>query len=216
MNTKLISFSLWGSNPKYTVGALRNAELAREIYPDWICKFFVSTNVPRNIVDELSSYDNVVISIKGGDAGWESMFWRFETSYDQNVYASIFRDSDSRLSYREKYAVDEWLSSDKTFHIMRDHPYHRFPILGGMWGFKYNLKYPMRELLDSFDKKNRYGTDYEFFIQKLYPLIQDDKIVHDPYFDKKDFPQPRAGTEFVGDVFDENDNRHEEFWKFIR
>ena len=99
---------------------------------------------------------------------------------------------------------------------MRDHPYHRFPILGGMWGFKYNLKYPMRELLDSFDKKNRYGTDYEFFIQKLYPLIQDDKIVHDPYFDKKDFPQPRAGTEFVGDVFDENDNRHEEFWKFIR
>jgi len=216
MNTKLISFSLWGSNPKYTVGALRNAELAREIYPDWICKFFVSKDVPTEVIDKLSSYDNVVISIKEGDAGWESMFWRFETSYDPNVYASIFRDSDSRLSYREKYAVDEWLSSDKTFHIMRDHPYHSFPILGGMWGFKYNLKYPMRELLDNFDKQNKYGTDYEFFIQKLYPLIENDKVVHDPFFDKKPFPTERVDKEFVGDVFDENDIRHPEYFKYIK
>jgi len=32
---KIISFSLWGDNPVYTQGAIRNAELAKEIYPDW-------------------------------------------------------------------------------------------------------------------------------------------------------------------------------------
>ena len=31
--TKVIGFSLWGDNPKYTVGATRNAQLARKIYP---------------------------------------------------------------------------------------------------------------------------------------------------------------------------------------
>ena len=32
---KIISLSLWGDNPVYTQGAIRNAELAKEIYPDW-------------------------------------------------------------------------------------------------------------------------------------------------------------------------------------
>lgn len=214
--SKLITFSLWGNNPKYTVGALKNAELALEIYPEWKCKFFISSDVSSNIVSKLSNYDNVIISIKEDRPGWEGMFWRFETSYESGVSISIFRDTDSRLSYREKYAVDEWLNSDKTFHIMRDHPYHRFPILGGMWGFKNNSKYPMRELIEGFDKQNKYGTDYEFFIQKLYPLIKDDKIVHDPFFDKRPFPTDRIDKEFVGDVFDENDNRHPEFYTVIK
>ncbi len=32
---KVISFSLWGDNPKYTIGAIKNAELSKTIYPDW-------------------------------------------------------------------------------------------------------------------------------------------------------------------------------------
>jgi len=35
---KIISFSLWGDNPIYTQGAIRNAELAKEVYPDWVCR----------------------------------------------------------------------------------------------------------------------------------------------------------------------------------
>jgi hypothetical protein len=41
------------------------------------------------------------------------------------------RDSDSRIIPREEAAVREWLASDRIFHIMRDHPYHCIPILGG-------------------------------------------------------------------------------------
>jgi hypothetical protein len=36
------------------------------------------------------------------------------------------RDSDSPLISREKEAVTEWLASNKSFHIMRDHPVHCF------------------------------------------------------------------------------------------
>ena len=36
----------------------------------------------------------------------------------------------------EQEAVEEWLNSNKKFHIMRDHPDHGTEILGGTWGCK--------------------------------------------------------------------------------
>lgn len=214
---RVISFSLWGSDPKYTVGAIKNAELAQTIYPEWRCVFYVnSISVPTNIIQELKSIPDTIVIEKIDNDSWTNMFWRLEVFRDDSVDICIFRDTDSRLNHREKSAVDAWLQSDKTFHIMRDHPHHGFPILGGMWGYKKNSKYDLAQLLDSFKPTNRYGTDYEFFAQLLYPLIGEDKIVHDEFFDKIPFPKPRKGTEFVGDVFDGDDQRHQTFQNFIK
>jgi hypothetical protein len=212
---KVISFSLWGDNPKYTIGAIRNAELAQSIYPDWKCYFFTGLDTPVDVVNKLKALPNTVAIEQNSIGDWSSMFWRFKTCYDDSVDISIFRDTDSRLNIREKAAVDEWLLSDKTFHIMRDHPFHGYPLLGGMWGYRKNTKYNIKQLLDSFEPSNRYGTDYDFFYSTLYPLILEDKIVHDPFFDNIPFPRERINKEFVGDVFDENDNRHPEYWKYI-
>ena len=41
------------------------------------------------------------------------------------------RDLDSAPTQREADAVEEWLRSGKTLHVMRDHPSHTFPMLGG-------------------------------------------------------------------------------------
>lgn len=212
----IISFSLWGNIPKYTIGAIKNAELAQKIYSDWICRFYIDNTVPDEIINSLRSLSNTEIIDKKIPGNWTSMFWRFESSYDKNAKLVIFRDTDSRLSFREKNAVDEWIKSDKTFHIMRDHPYHNFPILGGMWGYKNNNKYPMQILLESFNKTNNYGTDYRFLAEELYPLIGYDKLVHDEFFDKKPFPTARDNKEFVGDVFDENDNRDPVFFTLLQ
>ena len=46
------------------------------------------------------------------------------------------RDLDSRFSNREQVAVDDWLKSDKTIHVMRDHPLHDLSMFGGLWGTK--------------------------------------------------------------------------------
>ena len=200
----VIAFSLWGTNPKYTIGAIKNAELAQEIYPGWICRFYIGTSVPKEIIDQLDSFINVEIIKMNEDQNWKGMFWRFYAGTDSEV--AIFRDTDSRLSLREKYAVDEWLGSNKTVHIMRDHPYHNFPMLGGMWGYKNNGIYNLKELLDNFEKKDRYGTDYEFFSTVLYPLIKEDTIVHDEFFEGKPFTSIRRNNQFVGQIFDENEN----------
>jgi hypothetical protein len=212
---KIISYSLWGNNPKYTIGAIRNAEMSPSIYPGWTCRFYICNDVDKSIIESLMKHDHVEVFIMGDGDGWANMFWRFYSSFDDTVEYSIFRDTDSRLSLREKYAVDEWINSGKTFHIMRDHPFHNFPILGGMWGYRYNNKYQMSSLIKNYNSKNQYGTDYEFLGHNLYPQIGEDKVVHDPFFDKKVFPEPRVGSEFVGDVFDEYDNRHLEYQKYI-
>ena len=60
--------------------------------------------------------------------------WRFLPLGDPTVSMFAVRDSDSRLSFREKAAVDEWINSTLPFHAMRDHPAHWSPILAGLWG----------------------------------------------------------------------------------
>jgi len=212
---KAISFSLWGNSPKYTIGAIRNAEIALEIYPDWECHYYIASDTNWEINEQLLALPNTVLHLKNRPGDWTGMFWRFATSYHPDIDISIFRDTDSRLNYREKAAVDEWLESDKTFHIMRDHPYHGYPILGGMWGYKKSEKYSMGSLLTTFGPQDKYGTDYEFFAKVLYPLVGDDKLVHDPFFEGKPFPTARLNREFVGDVFDELDQRHPEYYTKI-
>jgi hypothetical protein len=94
---------------------------------------------------------------------------------------------------------------------MRDHPYHKFPVLGGMWGVKKNGLSNMKQMIESFSQKNEYGTDYNFFSQIVLPNLSKDNImVHDEFFDKKLFPTKREGYQFVGQVFDENDNTPKE------
>lgn len=52
---KVISFSLYGDNPKYTIGAIKNVDLQlnQKIYKDWIFRFYVNNSVPKKIIDEL-------------------------------------------------------------------------------------------------------------------------------------------------------------------
>ena len=62
------------------------------------------------------------------------MTWRFLPLMDPTVDQLMPRDCDSIVTLREVAAVNQWLESKATFHIMRDHQYHcdlEYPILGG-------------------------------------------------------------------------------------
>jgi hypothetical protein len=60
------------------------------------------------------------------------MNWRYLPLLDQHVDRMLARDTDSEINSREAAAVYEWLESNYTFHIMRDHPDHKLPIMGGI------------------------------------------------------------------------------------
>jgi hypothetical protein len=211
---KIISFSLWGDNPKYTIGAIRNAELTPIIYPGWVSRFYCGESVPTDIIKTLISLPNTEVVVMDVDGDWTGMFWRFYACEDSDIMLS--RDTDSRLSLREKLAVDEWLSSDKDFHIMRDHPYHNTEILGGMWGVRNGLLKNIKELIGDYTKGDFWQVDQNFLREKIHPLVVNNSFTHDSYLNyninSKPFPSERINREFVGDVFDENENRHPEHY----
>jgi hypothetical protein len=219
MSKKLITFSLWGNNPKYTIGAIQNVILAEKIYPDWICRFYLGQSVPEDIITTLEVFKNVEIVKMNEMGNWSGMFWRFYPASEEGVDIMISRDCDSRLSYREKLAVDEWINSDKGFHIMRDHPWHGTEILGGMWGVKKGVLSEMKKLIDEFVKGEFWQVDQNFLARIIYPMVKDNSMIHDEFHnyndDKRPFPSKRENKEFVGDVFDHNNNRHPEYHKFI-
>lgn len=207
MKKKVICFSLWGNNPKYTLGAIENAKLAKVIYPDWICRFYIGKTTARGsgeIIDSLKTFPNVELIFMEEEGDWTGMFWRFRACSDESVIIMLSRDCDSRLNYREKLAVKQWLKSGKDFHIMRDHPLHKYLILGGLWGAKTRRLKNMDYLIDEFLKEDRWNIDQEFLEKIIYPLIKNSTVIHDGFNPRYPFPSKRKGLEFVGEVFSEN------------
>lgn len=205
---KVISFSVWGTDPKYTVGAVKNAKLAKEIFPDWVCRFYIgqsTVNGSKRVMRELRKLDNVEIVEMDEEGDWTGMFWRFLPASDPEVDVMISRDTDSRLTVREKFAVDQWLESDKSFHIIRDHPFHSARIMGGMWGVRGKILSDMSDLIDEYKKGDFWQVDQDFLSEIVFDKIKHDCFVHDEFFSDNPIDFPRENYEFIGQVFDGGD-----------
>ena len=215
-----LSFSLWGDKPIYNVGVIKNALLWKEIYPNWQMVVYYDVTAPKETIDKLNELG--VLTIDFTNKNIYGMFWRFFAVNLPNSEYCIFRDSDSRITVREKMAVDEWINSDKSIHVMRDHPAHKIPygndglgILGGMWGIKSNI-IPLSDMILKFtkDKNLNYGSD-QTFLKTIYSIFSDDRFTHDEFFENKPFPIKREFGRFVGDRLDENDNFVGDDYKYV-
>lgn len=202
---KVISFSLWGDDPKYVVGALRNAALAPTIYPGWRCRFYCGASVPRSCLDHLDGLGHVDVVRMNEPGDWTGMFWRFRPAAEPLVEVAIFRDCDSRLNPREGAAVNAWLSSGRDVHVMRDHPWHSVPILGGMWGVRGGLPADVTGQITRRSHGNYWQVDQHFLAEVVAPRVRDRWLAHDEIFDGVPFPTWRRWREFVGQPFDADD-----------
>jgi hypothetical protein len=214
---KVITFSLWGTSLKYCIGAIKNIDIAKKYYPDFECWIYIHIEtVPNNIVNEIKKRDNVKIIFKSGDLNTcKPMMWRFEAIDDNEVEIMMSRDTDTRIYIREKEAVDEWLSSDKLFHIMRDHPAHGSLILGGMFGTrKISEIKSWTKIIDTFVQNGIRQYDQDFLVNYIYPKIKNDSIIHASFckFEGnlcKNFPSKYDEEyHFVGEYVYEDDTRN--------
>jgi len=171
---KIISFSLWGDKPIYTVGAISNAKLAQEIYPGWICRFYIHrSSISQNIIRELEKQPNVELVDMPEDIGWSAMLWRFYPATEEDVSVMLSRDCDSRLSHREKACVDYWLNkTDRKVMTIRDTCVHQSQMMGGLWGvrdgFLKKMKPSLNDLIEKTKHKAIKGVDQEFLNSKIY------------------------------------------------
>lgn len=193
---KIISFCLYGKSRIYQEGAVKNSELAKEIYPDWTARFYVGEGVSGRTKKRLLSNGSEVIEFKT-EEGMNPMLTRLLPFADPEVEFWISRDCDSRLSWKEKSAVDEWLESGKTFHVMRDSHNHYYAIPGGMFGVS---NFRLRNKIGYSISVNLFysaGDDQHYLEKNLWSIFCRDLLCHDTW--SHNIPNTKTLTERKGD-----------------
>jgi hypothetical protein len=188
---RVLSFSLYGDDPLYCRGAVRNAELAPRIYPGWTVRFAVDATVPPAVVAELRALGCDLVVMDRSRGPQYGKFWRFMVAGDPRVERFACRDADSRLNVREKAAVDEWIASGLPFHVMRDSVFHDRRILGGMWGGVGGMLPDVGARIDGWGQYDRWGDSDRFLCTVVWPLIADRTLCHDSanhFGDGRPFP----------------------------
>jgi hypothetical protein len=213
---KVISFSLWGDNPKYTIGAIKNSLLRPRFFPDWEMRVYHDLSVPYYVLEELES--NNVKLIERDNQSHSNAMWRFSPASEKGVEYMISRDCDSRLFERDVVAVNEWIESGKDFHIIRDHPGgHAWEISAGMWGTKEGFIENIDEKIRDYIKTSRWisdrAVDQRFLQEVIYSQAVTSLFLHDEYFNYERIGTPIKRDRklddfaFIGEPFDENDNQ---------
>ena len=187
---QIITFSLFGDKKIYCQGAVENARLAKTIYPGWIARFYIAQDVPAQYVDQLKSHGAEIIHCEQRGP-YDGLIWRFRPFNESNVDVWISRDCDSRLSWREKRAVDEWMSSGKSVHLMRDGHNHAYTIMAGMFGINNNLFHARYGKIDFGNQVLMNREDDQTILHRLaWPHAQHDHVCHDHWNHNKPIGDP--------------------------
>jgi hypothetical protein len=126
----------------------------------------------------------------------EWMMYRFLVADDPMVERFVVRDLDGRPSIRDVLAINDWIRSGRSFHLIRDHRLHRkIPVMGGMWGATNQLFPRMRRrengtalatmsgLITNFTAERRETpggfTDQDFLRTHLWGRVAADTWAHD-------------------------------------
>lgn len=162
---KVFSFCIYGTELNYYDGLLENIQIIHEYFPDFDIYIYKGICDPNWIFEG----ENIKV-IETGREGGVNMFYRFLPVTFADT--GFWRDADSRISERDRWCIQEFLKSDKLFHITRDHYWHTAKIMGCSFGWKKRINY-------SFDiDKFTYGDDELYIATHIYPQVIKDSLVH--------------------------------------
>ena len=144
---KVVSMSLYGNDPHYIWGVIRNAQLIPVYLPEWTLRVYVAAKsapsklaVEPRIIKKLRFLGAEIARVSTRNS-MEPRNWRLLAASDQQLDYFLVRDADARLSERESAAVRDWVSmaekngSSFVIHCIRDHPKHaNQAIVDGLWG----------------------------------------------------------------------------------
>jgi hypothetical protein len=205
---KRISFSLFGDDPKYYIGAEKNTILNKKLLPDWeTIIYYHPEKTKMDPIKHLSNLGAKVIDVSNIIVGGKNsiefpFFWRF-LDFLEDGY-SISRDLDSRVSDREVEYINRWLNGNCNFSIIRDHPWHA-PVPSGLFGIKNRIEsfvIHFNNFISSSDLK--WGSDQEILWEYIQNVPSEDICYCG--FDKPNTYIPRDDKEFfIGIQLDEND-----------
>ena len=180
----IVSFCLWGKDAKYQVGAIRNIEIIQRAKPEWKIAFYIADDVNSTVIGKIQDMaDYVQILPANDESDWSTSFWRFRAVIEHPDSIVFIRDTDSRLTEREFTMMEEFIDSDKKFHIIRDHPNHYSKIMAGLWGTKGNF-FDLNDKMMTFishTATNQFYSDQHFLNELVYNEVKNEAIIHDEF-----------------------------------
>lgn len=210
---KVFSFSLFGEKEKYWKGLLININLIRKYFPQWEVYVWYGGGSPPFVLDILDCIPFVKV-LQTNQSGLINMSYRFFSIDDPEVEIMCVRDADSRIYERDRACIEDFVNSDKLFHIIRDHPNHHHPIMGGMWGIKKGvLGMKLETIFEVWAKENNsteFWNDMDFLRNFFYPHILPHSIIHDEIqqFEPSNWKTPfrvaldSEKNHFIGQVYE--------------
>ena len=196
--------SLYGKDPRYTWGVIRNAQLVPVYLPDWTLRVYIAADqappelsVPPRIINKLRLLGAEVVEVSTRNS-ITPRNWRLLVANDEQIDYFLIRDADTRPSEREAVIIKDWLSTTEknrpqcnVIHCIRDHPKHADQaVVNGLWGGRPGalhqlLRQNIAEMIDravsetTSSSVNRTKSTMTFMNQVLWPAVSNFSYCHD-------------------------------------
>jgi len=161
---KVFSFCLYGTEPNYYTGLLENIELVKQYYPDFTIVVYKGECDPSWVLPE-----GVTVDVTNRAGPINALLRYIPLNYAD---VGFVRDADSRINERDRWCIDQFLKSDKSYHTIRDHYWHQSKLMAGTFGWKR----PMTLMIPTHEVE--YGFDEHFLAQCVYETVKSDMLVH--------------------------------------
>jgi len=201
------SFCLYGEyTDKYYRGLLENITLIRTYYPRSDIRVYASPTAAPFVEQNCKD----VILFTTPEYGSRNMAFRFIPALVSDYDYVCVRDTDSRIQARDRWCIDAFLDSPYTAYATRDHMWHAYRMMGGLWGCKRRIPLSIDILMNHITTSpDGYTMDTTILEHYIYPLVRNNFVVfshvpsgvlNDPNEKVWVIEHPVVNDEFCGNV----------------
>jgi hypothetical protein len=160
---------------------LENVFLAGKHFPDWKVYIYYAPDVEQSIVNHLGACSNVVLC-PTDITGAKNMIHRFFAIDEPGVDLMLVRDADSRIHWKDRWAIREFVASPQLAHTIRDNKEHTARMMGGLWGIKKAAGICVRDAyahyIEDMSRGPRNAHDQNCLEDVIYPKVLSNLLVH--------------------------------------
>lgn len=186
-------------------GAIRNAQLAFTLFPNWELRVHVDRRHMTGdfrmtrLVDTLkhlkadvrlidSNYTTSSL-LTSDELGSSACLLHYADAVDTTIDAVIFRNSNERLKTDDASAVTRWLQSAMPVHCLRYLSSHAgYPVSGGQWGVRPSAFVSLlngTSLHSLLQAAANVQTPADSFLNKIWSLVETHTLCVDTISDRK-------------------------------
>lgn len=196
----LITFSVYGPLDIFNLGAYENIAECRQYFPEWNVRFYVAEDAP---ILKMLWKEDVDVFVMSKPKGVLGTFWRLLDITNCRHEYVLIRDTDQRVSDKDRQAVNAWLKSGLMCHRMHeDSTQTSIDLLACGIGFRTNClpRDIIHDMVDWIMEKRgheityfarpsfsntelprmMYGTEQLFLTERVWPHVKNSTLTHGP------------------------------------